>query len=196
VAYWVVFFGAMIEGETIILSASAIAATGYLSITKIWTIAFLSTLFVDQTLFYFGLFIRKKPRRSFRERFPMLRNKLTRATELFQKHDILFILMFRFIYGIRSISPIVIGLCGSAPRRFIPLNFIAALIWSIISCGVGYCLGDFLFDSETGIINSKNMHQIQYIIGAAILLFIAIVCFVSIKKHIKNKRTRSTDNKN
>jgi membrane protein DedA with SNARE-associated domain len=177
----------MIEGETIILGASALAATGYLSIAKIWSIAFLSTLFVDQSLFHFGIYIRKNPKQSFKEKFPKLYDKSTRAMALFKKHDILFILMFRFIYGIRTISPVVIGICGSPPRRFIPLNCIAALIWSIISCGVGYCLGDFLFDNETGIIISKNMQKIQHIVAGTVLLLIVIVCFVHIKKRMKNK---------
>lgn len=39
-AYGIVLLGAMVEGETVILLASALAAAGYLSIMKVGSIAF------------------------------------------------------------------------------------------------------------------------------------------------------------
>ncbi|MDR1598214.1 MAG: DedA family protein [Holosporales bacterium] len=168
IAYLIVFFGALIEGETIILSASALAAAGYLSISKVFAIAFFSTLFIDQVLFYVGHYLHQHPGRPLSERFPRLYEKFKRAVVLLKKYDTWFILSFRFIYGIRAVSPIVIGLCGSAPRRFVILNFVSALVWALLSCGLGYCLGDYLFDPQTGRLLERSVGQMQ-IVGGCIL---------------------------
>lgn len=138
--YWAVFFGAMIEGESIILTACVMAYLGYLSLTKIVMIAFVGTVFADQSLFYVGRFYGTH----ILKRFPRLRIPARKAFQLLHKWDIWFILSFRFIYGIRTISPIVIGASGVMPQRFIPLNLCAAVIWTGISCTGGYLLGSII----------------------------------------------------
>lgn len=188
-AYWGVLFGSMVEGEMIILTASALAAAGYLSIYKVGSIAFLSTLLVDQILFFIGHYFYKKPRqRPLSERFPKLYKKSRRAVVLLKKYDIWFILSFRFIYGIRAVSPVVIGLCGSSPSRFVPLNAVSALIWAVISCSLGYSLGDFLFD-ENGRPIPDHMRYLQCIILGILLLGIGILVFTIIKRR-RDKRNK------
>ncbi|MDR0632995.1 MAG: DedA family protein [Holosporales bacterium] len=184
--YLIVLLGAMIEGETIILGASALAAIGYLSITKVSIIAFLGTLFVDQALYLVGYRMYKKPGAHISERFPRLYKKSQKAVALLKKYDIGFILTFRFIYGIRAISPVVIALCGSRPSRFIPLNFVSAVIWTVISCSIGYWLGDFLFDAESGVIVSHNLHKVQFSVLICIAIIIALIfVYKFVKKNLK-----------
>ena len=165
----------MVEGESVILTASFLAYQGYLSITKIMIIAFFGTLFADQALYQVGYHYGP----SFLERFPKVKNRSERAFALLHKWDVWYILVFRFIYGIRIISPIVIGTARVSPLRFIPLNFIAALIWTIISCGIGYLLGDAI---ERVI---QNFHIIQKYIF--FILIGIIVLIVSIFALIKKK---------
>lgn len=176
--YLVVFLGSMIEGEMIVLGASALAAAGCLSISTVALMAFSSTLLVDQLFFFIGRRIYRRPGRPLSERFPKLYRKSKRAVILLKKYDMWFILMFRFVYGIRAISPVVIGLCGIAPRRFIPLNFIAALLWAGISCSVGYWLGDLLFDVDPdhGVVMGSQMHWLEEgLLGIlAVILLIAL----------------------
>lgn len=191
IGYLIVFICSMIEGETVVLAASALAALGYFSISKIAILAFSSTLLVDQLLYFWGHSIYKKPDASLSERFPKLYKKSKKAVILLKKYDIWFILMFRFIYGIRAISPIVIGLCGSKPRRFIPLNLISALIWASISCSAGYWLGDFLFDTQSGLIRSKNMHHLQYVLlGIILSIILFVVAFHVITKWYTNRKIK------
>lgn len=189
-AYLVVLFGSMIEGETIILTASALAAAGYLSIYKVGSIAFFSTLLVDQALFFLGHFLYENPGRPLSERFPNLYKKSRRAVILLKRYDTWFILSFRFIYGIRAVSPVVIGLCGSQPSRFVLLNIVSALIWAVISCSLGYCLGDFLFD-EHGKIIGQNMHHLQYgVLGVIAGIILLAVMGRKIARHRKERKRR------
>ena len=61
---------------------------------------------------------------------------------LLHKYDVIFILSFRFIYGVRSVSPFVIGMSGISPMRFMPLNMIAAFISAIAVGLLGYLFGE------------------------------------------------------
>jgi membrane protein DedA with SNARE-associated domain len=79
-------------------------------------------------------------------RFPSLKPRADRAFRLLHRYDNIFILSFRFIYGIRISSPVIIGASGVGVKRFVLLNFIAALIWSVSSCVVAYYFADLIMD--------------------------------------------------
>lgn len=138
--YLIVLLGSMIEGESIIIPACIFAYNGHLSIYKIMAIAFTGTLIADQGLYYVGRYHGHR----FIKRFPSFKAPSERAFKLLHQWDYKFILSFRFIYGIRFISPIVIGAAKYPPNRYIPLNFIAAVCWTLISCGLGYFLGSVI----------------------------------------------------
>ena len=144
--YWVVFFASMIEGESVILTASILASQGRLDIYKVMTICFFGTLFADQGMFLVG----HKWGSKILHRYPSLGQRSARVFEFLKHHHITFILVFRFIYGIRIISPIVIGMSGIPIPRFVLLNLIAAFIWTIISCAAGYYLGELILNTLSG----------------------------------------------
>lgn len=169
--YWVVLFGSMIEGESIILTACFMAYSGHMSIYKIGVIAFFGTLFADQALYHVGHFYGKRLINKLTKRFPRTKEPSERAFKLLHDWGNWFILSCRFIYGIRIISPVVIGSAGISPRRFIPLNILAAVIWTIISCTVGYMLA--------GLIDVLGFDEVKHYIGlVSIVLLVAFVTFV------------------
>ena len=128
--YLAVFLGSLVEGESVILVACFMAHLGYLSLVKIMIIAFCGTLFADQALYYVGRYYGQ----AIIQKFHYLHAPANRAFALLHNWDIWFILSFRFIWGIRTISPIVIGSSGITPQRYTPLNLIAAIVWTLISC--------------------------------------------------------------
>jgi membrane protein DedA with SNARE-associated domain len=138
--YYIVFFGSLIEGESIIIPACIAAYFGHLNIFKIMIIAFIGTLIADQSLFYLGRFYGP----NFVKRFPRFQKPAEKAFKLLHKWDYKFILSMRFIYGIRIISPIVIGSSGFPPYRFVPVNIFAAFLWAITSGTIGYFLGSVI----------------------------------------------------
>lgn len=174
--YFAVLFGAIIEGESIILTSVYLAYKGILDFNKVVIIAFIGTLFADWTLYLVGRhfgpgIIRRNPK---------LHVPADKAFKLLKKWDIWFILSFRFIYGIRAISPIVIGASGILPRRFIPLNFLAAVIWTGISCYGGYYLAGAVDD----MIGTFQMAQ-KYVIFAVIgLITFVSVAFWAIRRYL------------
>lgn len=159
--YWAVFLGATVEGESVILTASALSALGYLSLPKVMLVAFVTTTIVDQILFFVG--------RSYGpdlfKRYPRFKEPSDRAFKLLHRFDIWFILSFRFIYGLRTISSVVIGAAHVSPARFVPLNILSAVIWTVVSCVGGYLLGDVMFSMF------HSFEQFQKYIFVGILLF-------------------------
>src|SRR5450631_3231401 len=50
----------------------------------------------------------------------------------------------RFMYGIRTVGPIVIGMSHVLARRFLIFNLIGAAIWSVTVAGGGFLFGQSL----------------------------------------------------
>ncbi|MDR2598144.1 MAG: VTT domain-containing protein [Holosporales bacterium] len=141
--YLAVFLGSIVEGEVILLTASAFAAGGYLSIYKIFAIAFTTTVLVDQVLFFVGY---KTGTAWLIRRFPKLQIAKERVFSLLNKMDIFFIFAFRFIYGIRTISPVIIGAAKINPPRFIGYNILSGFCWAFLGCFIGYVVADVFAD--------------------------------------------------
>jgi membrane protein DedA with SNARE-associated domain len=51
---------------------------------------------------------------------------------------------FRFMYGLRTVSPFVIGMSGFSRKLFLPLNAASAALWATIIGGAGYIFGRVL----------------------------------------------------
>ncbi|MDF3033984.1 MAG: hypothetical protein K0R76_938 [Alphaproteobacteria bacterium] len=179
--YIAVFLGSLVEGESVILVACFMAHLGYLSLTKIMVIAFCGTLFADQALYYVG----RHYGQTLIQKYHRLHAPANRAFKLLHSWDIWFILSFRFIWGIRTISPIVIGSSGISPRRYTPLNFIAAVVWTVISCVGGYML--------SGVIEDIGLQTIKqyfgyFTMGAVIL----VLAFILLKRWM-NRRLKALE---
>jgi membrane protein DedA with SNARE-associated domain len=135
--YAAVFLGTLLEGETIVVLAGFAAHRGYLALGWVIAAAFAGSFLVDQGLYWAG----RRYGRRFLDRRPRWRDPAERALRLLRRHDTLFVLGFRFLYGLRTVSPVAIGVAGVAPRRYLVLNAIAAAIWATAFATAGYLLG-------------------------------------------------------
>jgi len=180
IAYIILFLGSLVEGESVVLTAGILAYKGFLSFPAIIAISFTATLFADQALFFIGRLYGP----GLLERKPQLKEKSQRVFELLHKYNIWFILTFRFIYGIRTVSPLIIGTAGIPIKRFVILNFIAAVIWSVLSCSAGYALGHF-FGHDLEHMMEVAMKYQKITIGGIIAL-IAIIFLIRRWRRNKN----------
>ncbi|MEO5339065.1 MAG: DedA family protein [Magnetococcus sp. MYC-9] len=143
--YWVyplVLVWTFFEGETIVLVVSAMAATSapFINLPLLGLCATTGTMAGDQLFYYLGRhygtpFLANRPR---------LAAKAERGFELLRKGEVLFILSYRFIYGVRNVSPFVIGVGGIPPVRFFLLNLTASSLWAVTFVLGGYLLGKVL----------------------------------------------------
>jgi membrane protein DedA with SNARE-associated domain len=132
-----VFLGTFFEGETILVLGGFLAHRGYLSLPWVIAAAFAGSFCGDQLFFFIG---RRQGLRAL-ERHPRWQERAARVLGLLRRHETPVILGFRFIYGIRSVTPFVLGAGGSGPLRFLLLNGIGAAVWAAAIGTLGYLLG-------------------------------------------------------
>lgn len=138
--YLAVFLGTFLEGETILLAAGFAVHRGLLDGLPVFSLAFAGAALGDQVGFFLGHWRGA----ALIARFPSLARHAPRIQELLLRHDTLFILGNRFLYGLRIAGPVLIGASGVAPRRFVVLNLIGAAIWAAIIMAAGYAFGAVL----------------------------------------------------
>lgn len=160
--YIAVFVGALFEGELIVSLAGALSYQKILHPGKVILISGLATMVSEQICFYIGRYLGSK---YVNENWP----KAQKVLGLVKKYQVLFILGCRFLYGLRTVSPFIIGSAKIDPVKFTIYNAVAAFMWSTISVGIGY-FGAYAADSL------GYSHIASYMItGVVVLASIAIV---------------------
>lgn len=135
--YAALFAGCILEGETLLLLAGLAAHQGYLSFPTVVFVAFLGGALGDQLLFLAG----RRYGERLLGRWPHFESPATRVRGLIDRHAVVAIVGVRFLYGLRLIGPVVIGMTDVPARRFVVLNLAGALMWAIGVAGVGYVFG-------------------------------------------------------
>ncbi|MDX1811386.1 MAG: DedA family protein [Gammaproteobacteria bacterium] len=135
--YMAVGVGTFLEGETILILGGFTAHRGYLELPWVIVSAFMGTLFGDQLYYYLGRIKGK----SLLQKRPTWEARSTKVLDLLHKHQILLILGFRFLYGLRTVTPFLIGMSKVSPIRFLLLNMLGAAMWAIVIGTLGYLFG-------------------------------------------------------
>lgn len=138
--YAAIVVGTFLEGETILVLGGLAAHRGYLELSGVILAAFLGTLCGDQLFFYVG----RARGRAIVERRPAWRAPSEQVFSWLARRQTWLILGFRFLYGLRTITPIVIGAARVAPLRFLALNALGAFVWAAVIGGAGYLFGHTL----------------------------------------------------
>ena len=135
--YPLLFIGIVFEGETFLLIGAFLAHRGYLNLPIVMAVAFASTVLTDQTFFWVG----RTRGMTILTRHPEWESRVNKVRSLLEKYQLSLIVTFRFLYGLRILTPLVIGTSGFSPRLFLLFNLIGAVIW-VISIGLaGYAFG-------------------------------------------------------
>jgi membrane protein DedA with SNARE-associated domain len=135
--YIALFAGCLLEGETLLLLAGLAAHGGYLSLPIVIAVAFVGGALGDQV----GFFIGRRYGGSLLERWPSLSPPAARVRRLIDRHSALLIIGVRFMYGLRLVGPVVIGMSDVPAWRFVVFNLIGAAIWAVAVSCAGYFFG-------------------------------------------------------
>ncbi len=134
--YLLLFFGTLLEGETVLIAAGFAAHRGLLDLPWVIFLAFLGGLAGDESYFFLG----RLKGKLFLEKHPGWSSRAHKVETLLERYHTLVIVGFRFMYGLRTVTPFVIGLSAIPTKRFLVLNAIGGFVWA---CLVG--LAGFLF---------------------------------------------------
>lgn len=139
-AHWgiaAVFVGAMAEGESFVIGGGALAQQGLLVVWQVALAAFAGSVAMDQLCFWIG---RRMSGHAFVQ---AIRRQAAckRAIDFVERHPTGYILSFRYLYGLRIVSPVAIGLTSVPAARFLALNAASAAVWAVLFTGIGYAAG-------------------------------------------------------
>lgn len=160
-AYLIIIGWTFLEGETVVIIAGILASQGWLDVKFVWLSALSGGFAGDQMYYYIGRYYGTP----LLERWPTMRSKIDWAFRLLRKYETVFILSFRFIYGVRNISPFVIGISGVPRMRYLVLNLIAAIIWASSFSFGGYYLG-YAMENYLG---EYKYHALGSFVGLAVV---------------------------
>ncbi|HSB00118.1 MAG TPA: DedA family protein [Anaerolineales bacterium] len=132
--------GLLLEGETVLVLAAFMARRGYLELPWVILIGFAVTFASDQFFFWLG----RLHGDQFLESRPAWKQNVERAKSLLGRNMTLLFIVFRFMYGLRTVLPLAFGISQLNPRRFALLNFIGALLWAVIFGMAGYLFGQLM----------------------------------------------------
>ncbi|UIJ73169.1 DedA family protein [Aurantimonas sp. HBX-1] len=128
------FVGSGLEGETVVVFGGLMAHRGFFGFGPAVLAAAAGSFIADQIFFALGRRYRDtRLVRRIRER-PGFR----RALRTFERYPNLFIFGFRFVYGLRTVSPVAIGTTDVSAWRFVAVNAVAACTWAATFVSLGY----------------------------------------------------------
>lgn len=174
--YGAVFVGSLLEGETVLLLAGAAAHKGYLSFAVVVGLAFCGGTLGDQILFAIG----RRYGVTLLQRYPRLAARAAPVKGLIRRHQNGLIVGVRFMYGLRLIGPLVIGMSEVPARRFMLLNLLGAAIWAPLVVGTGYGFGHAL-----GVL-SEGIERFESI---ALGMLVAAVCIFGLWRWVRHVRS-------
>lgn len=134
------FMGAALEGETTVVVGGMAVHRGTLDYGAAVAVATAGSFVADQGFFAIGRYFRD---RAWVQRM-IARPAFARALAAFERRPTLFVFGFRFLYGLRIVSPIAIGTSKLRQSRFVLLNLMAALLWATTFISAGYWFGEAL----------------------------------------------------
>jgi membrane protein DedA with SNARE-associated domain len=169
------FVGAGVEGETVAMIGGLLAHQHFFPLPGAMIAVAAGSFVADQIFFAIGRRFRDHPR----VRRIAARPGFAKAVAAFERHPRRFILVFRFIYGLRTVSPIAVGTTDIPARIFIPLNAVAAIVWGVLFTGIGYVFSQGI-EQFFGKLRSAE-HMLIAGAGVALLLF-GIVRLLSFAK--------------
>ncbi|WP_339653939.1 DedA family protein [uncultured Salegentibacter sp.] len=165
--YIIFFLGIFIEGELVFLSAVIAASHGHLNLWLVITIAILATITSDVVYFNLG-----KRRVAIWMQKSKWKFKIEAVNQKLEKNRGLFLISYRFLYGLRIATPLVLGTQKISQLEFLKFSIISTLIWAIVFTSIGWAFGEIILSYL------KHIEQIEYYIIGGLLIIATVVLIV------------------
>jgi membrane protein DedA with SNARE-associated domain len=135
--YVAVAIGCFFEGETAVILGILASQHGYLIFQNVLIAGFVGTVIGDNFWFHLG----RKMGEPLLQRNADWRAKAERVEKLMERYGAPVMIGFRFLYGLRSITPFMLGAARISPWRFLMYEATGALLWTSLVGAIGFYLG-------------------------------------------------------
>lgn len=173
--YLAAFVGSILEGETVLVLAGFAVHQGYLSFPLVVACATLGGSLGDLFFFFLG----RRHGAALLKRFPQWTTQAQQVNGWLLRYQAGIIIGVRFMYGLRAVGPIAIGMSEIPTWRFVLFNLIGATIWAPLFIGAGYLFGQTL---EWLFADAKRYEEI------ALLLIIVAAVVIAMARHLQRRR--------
>jgi len=138
--YIILFIWSIMEGEVGLIMAGILSFTGDMFIGYAIAVGALGGFIGDQIFFYLGRFNKKFINKEMKEH----KRKFAKATLLLRKYGWFVVFIQRYLYGLRTIIPMAIGVTNYSSKKYAFINLISAIIWATITITLAYFFGEEL----------------------------------------------------
>jgi membrane protein DedA with SNARE-associated domain len=177
-----VLLGTFLEGETTILLAGIFAKFEYLKFPNVVVCSFLGTFIGDCTFFFLGKFVGK----SVIERYKFLRTRAVLSAKIIHQYPHLIVLVMRFLAGFRSIILLILGCANVGTARFLVIDAVSSMVWSIVVSAIGYTFAKVVYIFVSDI---KGYEKIVI----PLIIVPAVVAILAYRHLIKEKEEEQFD---
>ena len=173
--YIVLFAWSILEGELGLIMAGIMSHTGDMFLPLAIVVGAFGGFVGDQIYFYIGRFNKKYIHNKIRSQ----RTKFALAHLLLKKYGWPIIFAQRYMYGMRTIIPMAIGLTKYSSRQFAIINFVSAIFWASITIIPAYFYGNEL-------LNLLKWIKAHWYFAIPLIIIIVVTIGYNLNKFEKN----------
>ena len=140
--YIVLFLCSLGGGLVAIIGAGVLSFMGKMDLTTSIAIAFVANVIGDTLMFYMARY----HKRDMMEYLKKHKRKLAFSHLLLKRRGGMIIIIKKFIYGLKTLIPLAVGLTKYDFWKFSFYNAIGALIWAIVVGGGSYLFGGAIIE--------------------------------------------------
>ena len=167
--YLGVLIGTFLEGDIALLLGGICARCTNVHLFGVILAAFTGAIIGDQVFYNLG----RHKGLQFLNCFPRLKLRTERVFHHLRRHGSIIAFAFRFVYGFRILTPLLIGASGVGRGRFTLLNGLGALSWATVLGCLGYVVGEALIVIMENL-KADIKHLLPFIL-AGLLVLVAII---------------------
>ncbi len=173
--YIILFLWSILEGEMGLIMGGLLCHTGDMTLAIAIAVAGFGGFVGDQIYFYIGRYNKGYIQR----KMVSQRRKFALAHLLLKKYGWPIIFVQRFLYGLRTVIPISIGLTRYSAKMYAFINFLSGFVWSSITIVPVYIYGEEIL----GLFEWAKEH-FYFAIPFALLMLGGLMYFF----HVKTKK--------
>lgn len=168
--YIVLFLYSLGGGFVALLGAGVLSFMGKMDLSLSIAIAFIANFIGDSLMFYMSRY----HKREMMEYFKKHRRKLAFSHLLLKKHGSWIIIVKKFIYGLKTLVPLAVGLTNYDFWKFSAYNAVGAAIWAIVVGGLSFLFGGALIEGYKMVADKPYLAPVMLIIvGGSVWFYLS-----------------------
>ncbi len=184
--YVILFLWSILEGELGLVMAGIMTHTGDMQYFITIFVGGLGGFTGDQIYFYVGRFNKGFIQRKLHSQ----RRKFAIAHLLLKKYGWPIIFMQRYMYGLRTVIPMSIGITKYSARKFALINLLSAWVWATITITPAYVYGEEIL----GLLAYAKQHWYLALPIVGGFIYGIYAYFRKLERHFLQKRNNRFSN--